>query len=122
MKVFFWILFMLSLYLSPMIIDDFVSGLEYIGWEWIFVIIPFSLSIAGFFYLLKGRLFEKTNQKQKIILGIFIPIIILFFTLKIAVILGHRNNPFNWGSTWHVWMIYAIFCGIFEYNLFADKK
>ena len=123
MKVFFWIVFMLSLYTSPMIIGDLVNVnvREYVGWEWLFVIISFSLSIAGFVYLLKGRWFEKINQKQKIVLAIFIPIIIFFIALIIANSVGF-GDPFNWENIWYIWMLYFIFCGIFEYRLFADKK
>ena len=62
------------------------------------------------------------NKKQKIILAIFIPIIILFFSLIIARSLGVRNNPFDLINTWYAWMFYLIFCCIFEYKLFADKK
>jgi hypothetical protein len=32
------------------------------------------------------------------------------------------HDPFDWGKTWYVWMFYLIFCGIFEYKLFEDKK
>lgn len=91
MKVFFWIVFMLSLYASPMIIDDLVNGIEYVWWEWLFVIISFSLSIAGFVYLLKGKLFEKINQNQKIVLAIFVPIIIFFIALIIANSVGYTE-------------------------------
>jgi len=149
MKVFFWIVFMLSLCTSPMIIDDLVNVnvREYVGWEWLFVIISFSLSIAGFVYLLKGRWFEKINQKQKIILAIFIPIIIFFIALIVANSLGYtaitkalpddsvwrifgettrpyfvKGNPFDWGRTWHIWLLALVFCCIFEYKLFEDKK
>lgn len=31
-------------------------------------------------------------------------------------------NPFSWQKTWYVWVISSIFCCIFEYKLFADKK
>lgn len=90
------------------------------------------------------------NKNQKIILAIFIPIIILFITLMIANSVGvtcvttteilseddpfyellgriststsYSNDPFDWEKTWFVWMFYLIFCCIFEYRLFADKK
>lgn len=85
------------------------------------------------------------NKTQKIILAIFIPIIILFIVLLIAnsvgvswggggwidlygdgnktLISGHKiYNPFYWEKTWYVWMLYVIFCCIFEYKLFSDKK
>jgi len=78
------------------------------------------------------------NKKQKIILAIFIPIIIFFIVLLIAssvsVTTGgyvkgkyfnfvtHTHDPFDWETTWYVWMLYLIFCCIFEYKLFEDKK
>ena len=90
------------------------------------------------------------NKNQKIILAIFIPIIILFITLMIANSVGvtcvttteilseddpfyellgriststsYSNDLFDWEKTWFVWMFYLIFCCIFEYRLFADKK
>lgn len=85
------------------------------------------------------------NKNQKIILAIFIPIIILFITLLIANSVGytvkartslpegsvqrrfgtstyHEGNPFDWGRAWYIWVLSLIFCCIFEYKLFADKK
>jgi len=75
------------------------------------------------------------NQKQKLTLAILIPIIIFFIVLPIvsSVTTGydylkgryfatHTHDPFDWEQTWYVWMFYLIFCCIFEYKLFADKK
>ncbi|MBA7591925.1 hypothetical protein ES708_34096 [subsurface metagenome] len=86
------------------------------------------------------------NKKQKIVLAIFIPIIIFFIAYTIAYYAGtttihtytthflgrklsspyfsksYTNDPFDWEKTWYVWMFYLIFCCIFEYKLFADKK
>jgi type IV secretory pathway VirB6-like protein len=87
------------------------------------------------------------NKKQILILAIFIPIIILILTLAITNSLGvsevtkilaeddpfyelfgmktrtsYAYNPFDWGKTWYVWLLALIFCCIFEYKLFADKK
>jgi len=84
------------------------------------------------------------NKKQRVILAIFIPVIIFFVALIIANSVGytvtirefskssylnkymgatyHKGNPFNWGRTWYVWMFYLIFCCIFEYKLFREKK
>ncbi len=86
------------------------------------------------------------NKNQKLILAIFVPIIIFFIALMIANNLGytvitrelpgdsiwrifgetttiyHKGNPFDWENTWYVWVLYLIFCCIFEYKLFADKK
>jgi len=112
---------MISLMASSLTIMDLVDGIEYVGWNSLFIIIPFSLSIGSFGYLFQGQWFEKMNQKQKIILAIFIPIIISFFTLMIAIIVGF-GDPFNWGSTFYVWLIFLIFICIFEYKLFEDRK
>ena len=90
------------------------------------------------------------NKKQKIILAIFVPIIIFFLTLTIAYYMGVTHvthsgssvrypwedsddssegfyttityNPFDWGRTWYIWVLYLTFCCIFEYKLFADNK
>jgi hypothetical protein len=87
------------------------------------------------------------NQKQRLILAIFIPIIIFFIALMIANNLGYtettkklpensffskyfggtftfnqRGNPFDWNKTWYVWFFALLFCCIFEYKVFADKK
>ena len=77
------------------------------------------------------------NKKQKIILAIFIPVIIFFIALIIASSLEvtvmkeikgkyirsrTTSDPFEWGNTWYVWVLYLIFCCIFEYKLFGDKK
>jgi len=121
MRIFVWIVFMISLMASSLTIMDLVDGIEYVGWNSLFIIIPFSLSIGSFGYLFQGQWFEKMNQKQKIILAIFIPIIISFFTLMIAIIVGF-GDPFNWGSTFYVWLIFLIFICIFEYKLFEDRK
>ena len=121
MRIFAWIVLILSLGAFSMTIMDLVNGIEYVGWDSLLFIIPFSLLIGSFGYLFQEKWFEKMNQKQKIILGIFIPIIISFFTLMIAIIMGF-GNPFNWGSNFYVWLIFLIFICIFEYKLFADKK
>jgi len=34
----------------------------------------------------------------------------------------HTHHPFDLEKTWYVWVLYLIFCFIFEYKLFADKK
>jgi len=33
----------------------------------------------------------------------------------------YTHNPFDLEKTWYVWMLYLIFCCIFEYKLFGDK-
>jgi len=58
LKVFGWIIFILSLICSFVIINELISGGEYMGWNWLFVLISFSLLIGGF-----GYLFRKTSLK-----------------------------------------------------------
>ena len=90
------------------------------------------------------------NKKQRLVLAIFIPIVILFITIGIANSVGyteteitrevpesmvffrkyigttttiyHKGNPFDWERTWYIWVLSLTFCCIFEYKLFADKK
>ena len=90
------------------------------------------------------------NKNQKIILTIFISIIIFFIALMIANSVGYtaitktkelpsigylskykysggtttiyQGNPFDCGRTWYIWLLALVFCCIFEYKLFADKK
>jgi hypothetical protein len=86
------------------------------------------------------------NKKQRLVLAIFVPVIIFFLTLTIAYYMGVTHephsgkiqyswgdsegfsyttttyNPFDWQKTWYVWVISSIFCCIFEYKLFGDKK
>ena len=89
----------------------------------------------------------KMNKKQRLVLAIFIPIIFLFITLVIANSVGYtvinrptiltgdvfdkyakpityyrEGNPFDWERTWYIWVLSLVFCCIFEYKLFADKK
>lgn len=86
------------------------------------------------------------NKNQKIILAFFIPIIIFFIALMIANSVGvstgtrmlskdhpyyssskpwisyTNHDPFDLEKTWRVWVLYLIFCCVFEYKLFGDKK
>jgi len=79
------------------------------------------------------------NKKQRLVLAIFVPIMIFFIALTIANYIGvtvtyhglrkpplpsitKNYNPFDWQKTWYVWVISSLFCCIFEYKLFADKK
>ena len=89
------------------------------------------------------------NKKQRVILAIFVPIIILFITLVIANSVGytaitktitlpedsvwrtfgemtthtyHKGNPFDWKRTWYIWFFSLTLCFIFEYKLFEDKE
>jgi len=74
------------------------------------------------------------NKTQRLILAIFVPIIFFFIALAIANSLGftslvglkklpsYTNNPFDWGKTWCVWLVYSASCCLFEFLLFRDKK
>jgi hypothetical protein len=88
----------------------------------------------------------KVNKKQRVVLAIFVPIIILFITLVIANSVGYteitrevpknnvfrkylgtttiyyKGNPFDWERTWYIWLLSLTFCCIFEYKLFGNKK
>jgi len=44
------------------------------------------------------------------------------FSGKVGSYETHTHDPFDWEKTWYVWMFYLIFCCIFEYRLFGDKK
>ncbi|MBA7592806.1 hypothetical protein ES708_35000 [subsurface metagenome] len=33
-----------------------------------------------------------------------------------------KGNPFDWGRTWGVWLVYSASCCLFEFLLFRDKK
>lgn len=37
-------------------------------------------------------------------------------------ITSHTHNPFDWGKTWYVWLLYSASCCLFEFLLFKDKK
>ena len=128
MRILLWTIFVVSLFLSCIAIPDLAGGrtsLVRIGWqEWLLINVVFSISIIGFIYLLlrvmRGRWLEKINQKQKMILAIFIPII--FFILTLSILGSIYKDAFRLTKTGGAWIIYAIFCLIFEYKLFADKK
>jgi len=76
------------------------------------------------------------NKTQKLILAIFVPIIFFFIALVIANSVGvtrmigskrlfpssYIYNPFDWGKTWCVWLVYSASCCLFEFLLFIDKK
>ena len=84
------------------------------------------------------------NKNQKIVLAIFVPIIIFFIVLMITNLVGvthithiekspfppHKltsftrttHNSFDWEKTWYVWLLFLVFCCIFEYKLFRDKE
>ena len=87
------------------------------------------------------------NKNQKIVLANFVPIIIFFIALVIANSVGYtviyrptiltgdifdkyakpisyyrESNPFDWGRTWCVWIVYSASCCLFEFLLFRDKK
>ena len=35
---------------------------------------------------------------------------------------SHTHDPFDWGETWYVWLLYSASCCLFEFLLFRDKK
>ena len=37
-------------------------------------------------------------------------------------ITSHTHNPFDWGKTWYVWLLYSASCCLFEFLLFRDNK
>jgi hypothetical protein len=159
LRVFGLIIFIVSLILSfsaiSFIISSLKPGEEIIAQDWYFFLILFSL-IIGLGYLFRKTLLTpfkalKINQKQKLILAIFVPVIILFVTLIITNNVGYtattrtvtlpedsifrklrasatstyihyEENPFDWDRTWYIWFLALIFCCIFEYKLFADKN
>ena len=90
------------------------------------------------------------NKKQRLVLAIFVPIIVLVVTLTVAYYTGvtshttsekitsmfgrklssphyfttttYNHNPFDIEKTWYVWFLFLIFVCVFEYKWFADKK
>jgi hypothetical protein len=74
------------------------------------------------------------DKTQKLILAIFVPIIFFFVALAIAnsvgvtrmigskILLSPSHNPFDWGKTWCVWLVYSASCCLFEFLLFRDNK
>ena len=131
-------------------INVLTHGMELVLWEKPISIIAFILTIClGYLFrktllkilLIPFQVFKRDmNQKQRLVLAIFIPIIILFIALMIANSVGvtrtartsegrtikgsiyYTHNPFDLQKTWYVWFSALAFCGIFEYKLFEDKK
>jgi len=125
MKTLLWIIFVYSLFCSCGIIYDLVSGrtsLVGTGWqERLLINGVFSISIIGFFLtVMRGKWLGKINQKQKMIIAIFVPII--FFILALSILGSIYRDAFRLTKTGGAWVIYAIFCFVFEYKLFEDKK
>ena len=89
----------------------------------VFALIPFNKKI-------KKHLFNRLNNKQKLVTGIFIPLILFLITITIAedagyvpmVGRGERGvvGAFNWDKTWFIWMSFLFFVGVFEFILFDD--
>lgn len=67
---------------------------------------------------------KNMNSKQKLILGILIPLILFFICLKIAGQVGgiayYSVEPFKFEKTWWVWILYLIIVGIAEFKLFKE--
>jgi hypothetical protein len=87
MKAFGWIIFILSLICSFMTIIDLISGVKYVGWDWLLVLIPFSLSICGF-----GYLFRKTLLKGNNIIKLILIILAILFAVYVWPT-PYRNMP-----------------------------
>lgn len=153
LKVFGLIIFLISLMISLVMINILIHGMELVLWEKPISIIAFILTIClGYLFrktllkilLIPFQVFKRDmNQKQRLVLAIFVPIIILFIALIIAnsityvptygggtkkyrtsskLVEIYPHGPFNLDKTWYVWFSALAFCGIFEYKLFADKK
>ena len=152
MKVVFWIVFIISLILSFFAIFDLITGPSAVGMDCFFILITLSLLIGYLFrktllkiLLTPFQVFKRDmNRKQRLVLAIFAPIIILFIALMIANSVSYNpparttkksragsvssrgiyraHEPFNLDETWYVWFSALAFCSIFEYKLFEDKK
>ena len=71
------------------------------------------------------------NEKQKWILAVIVPIIVLIIVVGISDSiptgkgsLGRTltTDPFDFEDTWGIWFIGFIVIGIFEYKLFKDRN
>ena len=151
LKVFGLIIFLISLMISLVMINVLIHGMELVEWEKPISIIAFILTIClGYLFrktllkilLIPFQVFKRDmNRKQRLVLAIFAPIIILFIALMIANSVTYNpparnikkssvsslgiyrdHDPFNLDKTWYVWFPALFFCGIFEYKLFEDKK
>jgi len=144
LKVFGLIIFLISLMISLIMINGLIHGMEPVDWEKLISISAFILTIClGYLFrktllkilLIPFQVFKRDmNKNQRLVLAIFVPIIIFFLTITIAYYIGATHvyraggyrtttyDPFDWQKTWYVWVISSIFCCIFEYKLFTDKK
>ena len=154
LKVFGLIIFLISLMISLVMINVLIHGMELVEWEKPISIIAFILTIClGYLFrktllkilLIPFQVFKRDmNRKQRLVLAIFVPIIILFIALMIANSVTYNpparttkksragsvssggiyrtHEPFNLDETWYVWFSALAFCSIFEYKLFEDKK
>ena len=154
LKVFGLIIFLISLMISLVMINVLIHGMELVEWEKPISIIAFILTIClGYLFrktllkilLIPFQVFKRDmNRKQRLVLAIFAPIIILFIALMIANSVSYNpparttkksragsvssggiyrtHEPFNLDETWYVWFSALAFCSIFEYKLFEDKK
>ena len=74
------------------------------------------------------------NEKQRQILAIVVPALVLIVAFGIADGLGRgptrgsglgarrTGDPFDWDRTWHVWAIAVFIIGAFELWVFGDSK
>ena len=64
---------------------------------------------------------KNVNVKQRIVLAIIIPLVIIPIALRIAIEV-HGYDPFEWEETWLVWVITFALIGFIEYRIFGTKE
>jgi len=89
-KVFGWIIFIISLICSFMIINDLILGVKYVGWSLLILLISFSLSIGGFIYFFRNFLFKENN---------FLKLILIVLVLLFAVYVW--PTPYRYMPNYH---------------------
>ena len=83
---------------------------------------------AGYVQKIYFKLFNNMNNKQKTILKVTVPAIIIIAALGIASAVGHCSAPkgmscsniTDWARTWWVWVMALLAIGGFEYQMFKD--
>jgi len=64
---------------------------------------------------------KNLNKKQRVIVGIAVPLIIFVITLAIANKIGGRfgGHPFAIEDTWYIWVIFISIIGYFEFKIWG---
>lgn len=66
------------------------------------------------------------NWKQKLILTIAVPLIIVFAAIGISSNIARYGTgfgePLNLEETWYIWVIAIFASGMFIYRIYSDKK